>query len=227
MKTTIASLLVAFVSLASTVPAAAQDNTVRAGLYIIRYNASADDISGPFAPAGLSLDVKDVNTLYFAYVRRLSAHLDLELAGGYPPKTETVGKGPPTVGSVPFDGVVIATAKWFSPTLLLNYKFLEESSAFRPYIGAGINYTHFYDRTSTAEGNAVSGGPTTVDLSDSWGPAGTVGVTYRLPQNWSLDASYSMARVRSKLEANTSGAIRRTTIDFKPSAWVLSVGYSF
>jgi outer membrane protein len=227
MKTTIASLLVAFAWALSTVPASAQDNTVRAGFYFIRYNASADDISGPFAPPGLSLDVKNVNTVYFAYVRRLSANLDLELAAGYPPKTETVGKGPATIGSVPFDGVVVATAKWFSPTLLLNYKFLDESSSFRPYIGAGLNYTHFYDRTSTAEGNAVSGGPTSIDLSDSWGPAGTIGVTYRLPQNWSLDASYSMARVRSKLEANTSGAVRRTTIDFKPSAWVLSAGYSF
>jgi len=42
---------------------------------------------------------------------------------------------------------------------------------------------------------------------------------YRLPQNWSVDASFSMAKVKSKLEANTSGAIRRTTIDFKPTAW--------
>jgi len=61
--------------------------------------------------------------------------------------------------------------------------------------------------------------PTSISLSDSIGPAATVGVLYRLPQNWSVDASFSMAKVKSKLEANTSGAIRRTTIDFKPTAW--------
>jgi len=227
MKPTLASLIVASAWVACSAPAAAQDNTVRAGIYIIRYHSSADDISGAFAPSGLNLDLKNVNTVYFAYIRRLSAHLDLELAGGYPPKTETVAKGPATVGSVPYDGQIIATAKWFSPTLLLNYKFLDQTSPVRPYAGIGINYTHFYDRTSTEAGNAVSGGPTSISLSDSIGPAATVGVFYRLPQNWSVDASFSMAKVKSKLEANTSGAIRRTTIDFKPTAWVISAGYSF
>lgn len=227
MKTTLLSFAIAATTVAGITPAAAQDNTVRAGIYIIRYNATAEDISGPFAPSGLNLDIKNTNTAYFAYVRRLSANLDIELAAGWPPKTETIGRGPATVGSVPYDGAVIATAKWFSPTLLLNWKFLDESSTWRPYIGAGINYTRFYDRTSTAAGNAVGGGPTTVDLSDSWGPAGTIGMIYKLPQHWSLDASYSIARVKSKLTAETSGAVRSTTIDFKPSAWVLSVGYSF
>ena len=46
-------------------------------------------------------------------------HWVAQLAAGIPPKTETVGKGPPTVGSVPFDGVVVSTAKWFSPSLLV------------------------------------------------------------------------------------------------------------
>ena len=97
-------LAVASLSTAWTAPVAAEDNnTVRAGIYIIRYNASAEDISGPFAPSGLNVDVKNTNTVYFSYIRRLSTHLDLELAGGWPPKTETVGKGPATVGSV--DGV--------------------------------------------------------------------------------------------------------------------------
>jgi outer membrane protein len=227
MKPTFASLIVASACAVCAAPAFAQDNTIRAGIYFIQYDVKANDISGPFAPAGLNVDVKDTTTLYLAYIRRLSAHLDLELAGGWPPKTETVAKGPAMVGSVPYDGQVIATAKWLSPTLLLNYKFLEESSVWRPYVGIGLNYTHFYDRTSTAAGNAVAGGPTQVSLSDSWGPAGTIGVFYRLPQNWSIDASFSLAKVKSDLEANTSGVVRKTTINFNPRAWVLSVGYSF
>lgn len=227
MKTSLISLMIAAAGALSIAPAFAQDNTVRAGIYIIRYNASADDISGPFAPSGLNLDVKNVNTAYFAYLRRVTSNLEIELAAGWPPKTETVGKGPATLGSVPYDGEVIATAKWFSPTLLAIYKLFDEQATWRPYAGIGLNYTHFYDRTSTPAGNAVSGGPTTVSLSDSWGPAGTVGIYYRIDKNWSLDASYSLAKVKTKLEANTAGAVRRTTINFNPSAWVLSAGYSF
>lgn len=208
-------------------PAHAQDNTVRAGIYVIRYNASADAVSGPFAPTGLGLDVKNVNTLYLAYLRRITPHLSIELAGGWPPKTETVGKGPATVGSVPYDGQVIATAKWFSPSLLAIWHFTGPEATWRPYIGAGVNYTHFYDRTSTAAGNAVAGGPTTISLSDSWGPAGTIGILWHIDRNWSMDASYSRAKVKTDLEANTSGAVRRSSIDFNPSAFVFSVGYSF
>jgi outer membrane protein len=227
MKPTLVSFVAASACLSFAAPAVAQDNTVRAGIYIVRYHAKADDISGPFTQPGLNLDLKNVNTAYFAYIRRLSSGFDLELAAGWPPKTETIGKGPATVGSVPYDGQTIATAKWFSPTVLLNYKFLPESSPVRPYVGVGINYTHFYDRTSTAAGNAASGGPTTISLSDSIGPAGTIGVFYRLQGNWSLDGSFSMAKVKSDLEANTSGVIRKTTINFNPSTWVISVGYSF
>jgi predicted small secreted protein len=40
-------------------------------------------------------------------------------------------------------------------------------------------------------------------------------------------ASLTAADLAANLQANTSGAIRRTTIDFKPSAWVISAGYSF
>ena len=227
MKSTLAPFFVASACALCAAPAVAQDNTVRAGIYYITYHVDADDISGPFVPPGLNVDVKNTTTLYLAYIRRLSAHWDLELAGGWPPKTETVAKGPPTVGSVPYDGQVIATSKWFSPTLLVNYKFLDESSPWRPYVGIGINYTHFYDRTSTAAGDAIAGGPTVISLSDSWGPAGTIGIFYKLPQNWSIDASFSLAKVKSDLEANTSGVVRKTTINFNPRAFVLSAGYSF
>ncbi len=226
MKAKIVSLAVASAAAFWISPAAAQDNTVRAGIYIVRYHATADDISGPFTQPGLNLDIKNVNTPYFAYLRRITPSFEIELAAGWPPKTETIGKGPETVGSVPYNGQVIATSKWFSPSLLAIYKFLP-SSSWRPYLGAGVNYTHFFDRTSTDAGNAASGGPTTISLSDSWGPAGTVGITWQIDRNWSLDASFSMAKVKSKLEANTSGQVRTTTINFNPSTWVLAAGYSF
>ncbi|HMH17289.1 MAG TPA: OmpW family outer membrane protein [Burkholderiales bacterium] len=204
-----------------------RNNSLRLGMYFIHYQASADDLSGPFVPAGANLDVRDTQTPYFAYVRRLSREFELEFAAGLPPTTETVGRGPATLGSVPFNNQVIATAKWFSPTLLVNYKFSEGSSGWNPYVGVGINYTHFFDRKSTAAGDAVGGGPTTLSLSNSVGPAATIGASYYLQDNWNMYLSYSVSRVKSKLEANTSGTVRSTTINFNPSALVLSFGYSF
>jgi len=211
--------------------AAAADSTygneIRAGIYIVRYDAHADDITGPFVPKGVNLNVNNVNTAYVAYVRRLSPNFVLELAAGVPPKTETVGKGPATLGSVPFNGEVISTAKWFAPTLLLNYVFFDEGATWRPYFGVGANYTKFYDRQSTAAGNAANGGPTAISLSSSLGPAATLGVRWHLKDRWSLYGSYSYSVVRSNLAANTAGTIRRTHIDFNPTTIVVALGFAF
>ena len=102
--------LTAAASICHTNTARADDtppaNSVRAGMYAIFYHVKADDVSGPYTPAGVNLDVKDTQTAYFAYVRRLTSFLDLELAFGVPPKTDTVGRGPQTVGSLDRKSVV-------------------------------------------------------------------------------------------------------------------------
>ena len=202
-------------------------NTVRVGLYAVFYHASADDLTGPYVPAGVNLDVQNVQTLYLAYVRHMWTHLDIELALGVPPVTKTVGRGPATLGSVPYNGQVISTARWFAPSLVFNYVFFDDTHALRPYVGVGVNYTRFYDRDNTPAGNAASGGPTALFLTGSVGPTGTVGVSYRWSPRWSAYLSYSFSDVSSDLTANTAGIIRKTHINFGPEALIASVGYSF
>jgi outer membrane protein len=228
-RTLLAALatLAASVFLTATTHADEPANSARIGIYSVFYHVSADDLTGPYVPPGANIDAKNVVTLYLAYVRRLSSHFDLELTAGYPPLQKTVGKGPPTLGSVPYDGEVIATARWIAPTLLLEYVFLSEDSKLRPYIGLGVNYTTFYDRTSTAQGNAASGGPTKISLSSSVGPAGTVGLAYNFGHNWHMYGSYSISKVSTDLTADTAGVIRTSHINFGPQALVVSVGYSF
>jgi outer membrane protein len=212
-------------------PAAADDevwnNSFRLGLYSIFYHSKADDLSGPYVPAGVNLKAKDLETLYVAYVRRLSSAFELEFAVGYPPLSKVEARGPATLGSVPYNGQTIASARWLSPTLLIDYKFFSESSRWRPYIGVGVNYTTFYDRNSTAQGNAASGGPTRLSLTSSVGPAGTVGLSYNVSGHWHVYTSYSISRVNTDLTADTGGVIRTTRIKFGPQAWVVSAGYSF
>jgi len=220
----------ALLSIAATGAASAatvHSNQVRVGAYFVMYDSKANDISGPFVPAGVNLEAKDVNTVYLAYLRRFSPHISVELAAGVPPKTETAGKGPAALGSVPFNGQVLSTAKWFAPTLLLCYTFRDESQALRPYLEAGVNYTHFFDRKSTAAGDAVNGGPTQISLTNSVGPAITAGLTWQIQERWSLHASYSRSWVKSDYVGNTAGVLRRTHIDFNPTAIVVAAGYSF
>jgi outer membrane protein len=225
-----AAFAAAAMSLCGAAPTLADDvpsNSARIGLYSVFYHVKADDLAGPYVPPGANIDADNVNTLYLGYVRRLSSHFAAELTLGYPPLQKTTGKGPATLGSVPYNGQVIATARWLAPTVLLEYMFFDENAKWRPYIGAGVNYTTFYDRDSTAQGNAASGGPTKLSLTSSVGPVGTAGVAYNIAHHWNLYASYSISQVKTKLNADTAGIIRTTHISFRPQALVVAVGYSF
>jgi outer membrane protein len=202
-------------------------NDVRLGSYTVFYHTSADDLSGPYVPGGVNFHAENLETVYGAYVRWLTPDIDLELALGYPPLAKIKGQGPAMLGSVPYNGEVVSSARWLAPTLLLEYNFLSANSPFRPYIGVGVNYTTFYDRDSTAAGNAASGGPTRISLTSSVGPAATAGLSYRLTERWHLHASYSYSRVKTHLTADTDGVIRTSHISFNPTVLVVSIGYSF
>jgi outer membrane protein len=202
-------------------------NEFRIGSETVFFREKADDISGPFVPPGVNLAVDNTETVYLAYVRRLWWNFSAELAFGVPPKTKTEGRGPGSLGSVPYDGQVISTARWLSPTLLINYTFLDESWTWRPYLGIGVNYTSFYDRVSTPAGDAAIGGPTRLSLTSSVGPAATAGFNYSFAPNWHLIASYSISKVKTHLTADTAGVERSTIINFGPQALVVAVGYSF
>jgi outer membrane protein len=227
-KKAVAALAVLLaLSAASERASADEDNTLRFGLYAVLYHAQATDISGPFTPAGLNADVPNVETIYLAYIRTLTTHWQVELAAGVPPATDTVGKGPAKVGSLPYNGQVLGNVKWLSPTLLLHYKFFDETYAWRPYVGAGVNFTHFYDRDVNTKGQALLGGPTSASQTNSWGPAASVGISYRPKEHWEVITSFNWAKVKSDLTLNTSGVVRTTTIDFRPTAFVFAMGYSF
>ena len=202
-------------------------NDVRIGLYSIFYHTTADDLSGPYVPPGANLQAKDLETLYVGVVHHFPDNFAVELALGWPPQSKVEGRGPATLGSVPYNGQVISSARWISPTLLFEYNFLSDNSPIRPYIGAGVNYTTFYARDTTAAGNAASGGPTKLSLTASVGPAVTGGLTYRISDNWHMHASYSWSQVKTNLTADTDGIIRTSRISFGPQALVVSVGYSF
>ena len=202
-------------------------NDIRLGLYSVFYHSSADDLQGPYVPPGVNLNAENLFTLYFGYVRRLTPHLSAELALAVPPEAKVDGRGPATLGSVPYNGQVISSARWLAPTAFVEYNFFDETAKFRPFIGVGVNYTTFYDRNTTAAGNAANGGPTKLSLTSSVGPAATLGFHYSVNEHWGFNASYSGSRVNTHLVADTAGEIRTTGIRFNPYALVVSVGYAF
>lgn len=81
---------------------------------------------------------------------------------------------------VNIDGVGFAgTVKHLPPTVSLNYHF-PTNSAFKPYVGAGINYTTFFQEDSPLG---------SLELDDSFGFSVQVGMDYQLNDNAALRAN--------------------------------------
>lgn len=206
--------------------------TIRGGIAHVAPNSTATDAVGPFLPgppSGVSLEVQNQSTLFFSVARDLTPHVEVELAMGFPPTHDVTAKLAPSLPShvQVLNGQVIAKVRQVAPTLFFNYKFGDPGSTWRPFVGAGINYTKFDKRESTAAGNQLNGGPTDIRLSDSWGLAAQAGVSYRLNDQWALNAAVATARVKTHLTATTAGQARKIDIRFRPTVLTVSAGYVF
>jgi outer membrane protein len=81
------------------------------------------------------------------------------------------------------DGSKVGQTSHMPPTVSLQYHFLPDA-VFRPYVGAGLNYTVFFDEETQG---ALAG--TRLSLKDSWGLAAEFGVDIALNDNWALNLS--------------------------------------
>lgn len=206
---------------------------------------------------GVAFQVQPQGTAIFAIERALTDRWSVEFVLGNPPKHDVKLKvnnpqidasnvTPGVTGLTPTqaqgaainglknkldnqNGQAVATVRQWAPTVFFNYKFLDASSAFRPYIGIGINVTRFKART-TAAGDTLyaDGAKPEISLSDSIGPAVQVGASYKLDKNWSLNASVATARVDNKMTIVTHSGLRQeSAFRFNPTVCTATVGYSF
>ena len=115
-------------------------------------------------------------------------------------------------------GGKIGTLKHLPPTLLAQYHFTN-FGAFKPYVGAGINYTRF----SGVKDNGAAGAPWDVKRN-SFGGALQVGFDYALDKNWSLN--FDVKKVYIDTDVSVGGAkVGKFKVD--PLLIGVGVGYRF
>lgn len=112
------------------------------------------------------------------------------------------------------NGVEIGTLKHLPPTLLAQYHF--DASGFKPYVGAGINYTRFSNVN-------VLNGAATVD-KNSWGPALQVGVDIPLSGNMYLNFDLKKVYIRTDVSA---GNVNLGTFKVDPVLAGVGLGWRF
>ncbi|MEW5835405.1 MAG: OmpW/AlkL family protein [Pseudomonadota bacterium] len=108
--------------------------------------------------------------------------------------------------------------KALPPTLTVQWHFLPDGQ-FRPYVGAGLNYTNL---SSVKLGNGVTG-PLNLDRN-SIGPAIQAGLDIGLGGPWSLNIDVKKAWIRTDLK---SGSTKLSTLKVDPWLLGLGVGYRF
>lgn len=191
----------------------AQANTVKAGAIYYQTHSSTTGIQGIGIPPGADAKTGNASTLLLTYERALDTHFGLELVLGIPPKITAAA-----TGSVAFLGDKVLTAKNVAPTVLLNYHFGTAGDAFRPYLGAGINYTRFVSIRSTLAPQ--------VEMSDSTGLAVQAGFDYAITPQWGVFGSIARVDVKSKLVAVAS-TVLTTEINFRPVTYSVGLLYRF
>lgn len=204
--------LASVLALAAAAPAFAQDNVFKLGLTRYDTHSRTSNLAGIGLPPGADVKVGDATTVIFVGERMLTPNAGLELVLGIPPKIKSTG-----AGSVAFLGELLE-AKNAAPTLLLNWHFGQPGDAWRPYVGAGINYTKFVGIRSPYGWK--------VSLSDSWGPVLQGGIDYRIDERWGLFASVAAVKVKSDLVAVGANVIT-ATIDFRPLVYSAGLSYRF
>ena len=113
-------------------------------------------------------------------------------------------------------GTAIGSFKHLPPTLTAQYHFSQVGAGnFKPYVGAGINYTRF---------SAVSL-PAGVDIKrSSWGPALQVGVDIPLGKQLSLNFDLKKVYIRTDVSA---GGAKIGTFKADPMLFGVGLGWRF
>jgi len=66
-----------------------------------------------------------------------------------------------------------------------------------------------------------------ISLSDSFGPAAKIGVSYRLAERWLLVGTIGVARIKTDVTASTGSIERKTSVDLRPVVYTLGIAREF
>lgn len=152
----------------------------------------------------LNVDVKDdtIPELDFTYM--LTNNIGAELILGTSKHDITAG------------GAKVGSVKVLPPTLTLQYHFNPEGQ-FRPYAGAGINYTRFYGfKDDSGLGLSIK--------KNSFGPALQVGIDMPLTKDVFLNLDMKKLWIKTKVQSNGADV---GTLDINPLVTSVGIGMKF
>jgi len=119
----------------------------------------------------------------------------------------------------------IAETDQLPPTFSIQYHFLPDGT-FQPYVGAGVNYTTFFN--TDVEQAVINLGIDDIDLDDSFGLALQLGGDFVLSDRWLINFDLRYIDIESDLEVTIGGASGELgTVKIDPWVYSINIGYTF
>ncbi len=179
------------------------------GPWMVRVRAvNLDSANKDSTGLGLSINNKWMPELDVSYF--FTPNIAAELVLTYPQKHDLRANGLGQIGSL----------KHLPPTLLAQYHFTN-FGAFKPYVGAGVNFTRF---SSVNFDPAVQAALNPSIKKNSFGGALQIGFDYALDKNWSLNFDVKKVFIETDVRA---GGTKVGTFKVNPVLVGVGLGYRF
>ncbi len=216
----IKSLVAAMAAVASLAPIAAQAQAeenpwmIRVRAVDLLFQNGQSNGDGALAAAGYGVQTTNIKAknqwipefdVSYFFTKNIAAELVLT----WPQQVNiTAGPGNTNVGKV----------SALPPSLLAQYHFTD-LGAFKPYVGAGVNYTIFGNRQNfPALGNGVQ-----VSQS-SFGVVGQIGADYMFDKNWGMNIDLKYATMSTTVTTVDGGtSLGKLTLN----PWMPAVGVTY
>lgn len=127
------------------------------------------------------------------------------------------------LGAVPFthdvnlnaNGAKVAEVTHLPPTVTLQYHFAPDAARFRPYVGAGLNYTLFYSEKTQG---ALAGSK--LELDNSFGGAVEAGMDIAINADWAVNLNVRWFDIDTDARLGTTNL---GTVNIDPMAYGIMV----
>jgi outer membrane protein len=180
---------------------------LRALAVVTRNSGSVDQVAGSGLTTSDSV-VPELDISYF-FTENWAAELILGVTRHH------------ITGTGAINGLDVGKAWLLPPTLTMQYHFTN-FGAFKPYVGAGVNYTMFFDQSA---GNTATGGVTITQshLHNTFAPAAQIGFDYMIDRHWGVNFDVKKLWLRPDWDGNNGALTGKVNLD----PWLIGTGITY
>lgn len=127
-------------------------------------------------------------------------------------------------GAAATNGLDVGKAWLLPPTLTLQYHFTN-FGAFKPYIGAGVNYTVFFGQSAGNVANGAGVIVTSSHLKNTFAPAAQIGFDYMIDKHWGINVDVKKIWLRPEWDGNSNVGALTGKVNLDP--WLIGAGVTY